>query len=116
MDMGMKHYFLKKLSTLARYLIMPVLMMAAVYLLLASAGNVNERQQAENLKQMEDTIHKAVLNCYAIEGSYPATLDYVEQYYGLQIDHDRYDVFYEVFAQNIMPEITVIEKDTESSQ
>ena len=111
--MGMKHYFLKKLSTLARYLIMPVLMMAAVYLLLVSAGNVNERQQAENLKQMEDTIHKAVLNCYAIEGSYPA---YVEQYYGLQIDHDRYDVFYEVFAQNIMPEITVIEKDTESSQ
>ena len=65
--MGMKHYFLKKLSTLARYLIMPVLMMAAVYLLLVSAGNVNERQQAENLKQMEDTIHKAVLNCYAIE-------------------------------------------------
>ena len=113
--MGMKHYFLKKLSTLARYLIMPVLMMAAVYLLLVSAGNVNERQQAENLKQMEDTIHKAVLNCYAIEGSYPATLDYVE-HYGLQIDHDRYDVFYEVFAQNIMPEITVIEKDTESSQ
>ena len=116
MDMGMKHYFLKKLSALARYLIMPVLMMAAVYILLISAGNVNERQQAENLKQMEDTIHKAVLNCYAIEGSYPATLDYVEQYYGLQIDHDRYDVFYEVFAQNIMPEITVIEKDTESSR
>ena len=114
--MGMKHYFLKKLSTLARYLIMPVLMMAAVYLLLVSAGNVNERQLAENLNQLEDNIHKAVLICYAIEGSYPATLDYVEQYYGLQIDHDRYDVFYEVFAQNIMPEITVIEKDTESSQ
>ena len=110
--MGMKHYFLKKLSTLARYLIMPVLMMAAVYLLLVSAGNVNERQQAESLKQMEDTIHKAVLNCYAIEGSYPATIEYVEEYYGLQIDHEKYDVFYEVFAQNLMPEVTVLEKNT----
>ena len=114
--MGMRKHLSKKLATLGRSLIMPALMLAAVYILLVSAGNVNERQQAENLKQMEDSIHKAVLNCYAIEGSYPATLDYVEQYYGLQIDHDRYDVFYEVFAQNIMPEITVIEKDTESSQ
>lgn len=114
--MGMRKHLSKKLVTLGRYLIMPALMLAAVYILLVSAGNVNERQQAENLKQMEDSIHKAVLNCYAIEGSYPATLDYVEQYYGLQIDHDRYDVFYEVFAQNIMPEITVIDKDTESSQ
>ena len=114
--MGMRKHLSKKLATLGRYLIMPALMLAAVYILLVSAGNVNERQQAGNLKQMEDSIHKAVLNCYAIEGSYPATLDYVEQYYGLQIDHDRYDVFYEVFAQNIMPEITVIEKDTESSQ
>ena len=114
--MGMRKHLSKKLATLGRYLIMPALMLAAVYILLVSAGNVNERQQAENLKQMEDSIHKAVLNCYAIEGSYPATLDYVEQYYSLQIDHDRYDVFYEVFAQNIMPEITVIDKDTESSQ
>ena len=110
--MGMRKYVQKKLVTLARYLAMPVFMMAAGYILLVSAGNVNDRQQAESLKQMEDTIHKAVLNCYAIEGCYPATIDYVEEHYGLQIDHDKYDVFYEVFAQNIMPEVTVLEKDT----
>ena len=109
--MGTGKQFLNKLSALARYLMMPVLMLSAVYILLVSAGGVSERQQAESLKQMEDTIYKAVLNCYAIEGSYPATIDYVEQHYGLQIDHDRYDVFYEIFAENVMPEITVIEKN-----
>ena len=109
--MGTGKQFLNKLSALARYLMMPVLMLAAVYILLVSAGRVSERQQAESLKQMEDTIYKAVLNCYAIEGRYPATIDYVEQHYGLQIDHDRYDVFYEIFADNVMPEITVIEKN-----
>ena len=109
--MGTGKQFLNKLSALARYLMMPVLMLAAVYIVLVSAGSVCERQQAESLKQMEDTIYKAVLNCYAIEGSYPATIDYVEQHYGLQIDHDRYDVFYEIFAENVMPEITVIEKN-----
>lgn len=114
--MGMGKHLSKKLGALARYLVMPVLMLAAVCLLLVSAGNVSEKQQAENLKQMQDSIHKAVLNCYAIEGSYPATLDYVEQHYGLQIDHDRYDVFYEVFAQNLMPEITVIEKNADDEE
>lgn len=108
--MSIRRHFLRKLGGLGRYLLMPLLMLAAVYILLVSAGSVNERQQAENLKQVQETIHKAVLNCYAIEGSYPPTIDYVEEYYGLQIDHDRYDVFYEVFAQNIMPEITVVEK------
>lgn len=110
----MRTHFLKKLLVLVRYLFMPILMLAAVGILLVSVGNVSEKQQAENLKQIQDSIHKAVLNCYAIEGSYPATLDYVEQRYGLQIDHDRYDVFYEVFAQNIMPEITVIDKDMDT--
>lgn len=114
--MGMRTHFLKKLSVMVRYLFMPILMLAAVGILLISVGNVSEKQQAENLNQIQESIHKAVLNCYAIEGSYPATLDYVEQHYGLQIDHDRYDVFYEVFAQNIMPEITVIDKDTGDSQ
>ncbi|MDD7643222.1 MAG: hypothetical protein PUK75_12265 [bacterium] len=110
--MGLRNHVQRKLLTLMRCLAMPVLMMAAVFILLISAGNVNERQQAESLKQMEDTIHKAVLNCYAIEGCYPATIEYVEEYYGLQIDHEKYDVFYEVFAQNLMPEVTVLEKNT----
>lgn len=101
---------IRKLKNLARLFLMPALMLLAAYILLVGAGNVSDRQQAENLKQMQDTISRAVLNCYAIEGSYPSSIDYVERHYGLQIDHDRYDVFYEIFAQNLMPEITVVEK------
>lgn len=112
--MGIRRYFLNKLSDLVRYLLMPFFMMAAVGILLVSAGNVSEGQQEESMKQMEDTIQKAVLNCYAIEGNYPPTIEYVEQHYGLQIDHDRYNVFYEIFAQNIMPEITVVENEPDT--
>lgn len=102
--------FREKCKNLVRLLLMPALMLFAACLLIQGAGNVSRQQQAENLKQMQDAISRAVLNCYAIEGSYPASLDYVERHYGLQIDHDRYDVFYEIFAQNLMPEITVVEK------
>ena len=102
--------FGEKCWNLARLFLVPVCMLLAAFLLLCEAGNVSRQQQAESLKQMQDTISRAVLNCYAIEGCYPESIDYVEKHYGLQIDHERYDVFYEIFAQNLMPEITVVEK------
>ena len=38
-------------------------------------------------------------------------MEYLEENYGVQIDHDKYNVFYDGFASNIMPEITVILAD-----
>ena len=35
-------------------------------------------------------------------------IEYLEEHYGIQIDRERYNVFYEGFASNIMPDITVI--------
>ena len=29
----------------------------------------------------------------------------------MQVDEDRYTVFYEAFAENLMPEITVVENE-----
>ncbi len=94
-----------------RTLFVPLVAVAAVCCLLTAVGNVESGHSEESERRVEDTIKKAVVSCYAIEGVYPATLQYVEEYYGLQIDHEKYDVFYEVFADNIMPEITVVPKN-----
>jgi hypothetical protein len=50
------------------------------------------------------------VSCYALEGQYPPDIAYLQEQYGLQIDMDRYMVHYEVFAENIMPDITVLER------
>lgn len=94
-----------------RTLFVPLVAVFAVCCLLTAVGNVEAGHSEESEKRVEDTIKKAVVSCYAIEGVYPATLEYIEEYYGLQIDHERYDVFYEIFADNIMPEITVVPKN-----
>ena len=96
--------------SLLQLLAVQVLFIICLCFVLTAVGNVETGQKTENDKRVEDTIKKAVVNCYAIEGRYPATLAYVGEHYGLQIDRDRYHVFYEVFADNIMPEITVISK------
>ena len=47
--------------------------------------------------------------CYASQGVYPPDLDHLTEHYGIQIQEERYNVFYEIFADNLMPDITVVE-------
>ena len=104
------HHNYQILSMLKAFFI-PMAALAAVCCLLTAVGNVEAGYSEESERRLEDTIKKAVVSCYAMEGVYPATLEYIEEYYGLQIDHEKYDVFYEIFADNIMPEITVVPKN-----
>ncbi|MGN0595814.1 MAG: hypothetical protein ACI4J1_00595 [Ruminiclostridium sp.] len=73
-----------------------------------SSVQTTDREQSRRIA--EDGIRRAVVSCYAIEGAYPESLDYLKENYGLSIDESRYTVIYNVFASNLMPDITVIEK------
>ncbi|MCI8866184.1 MAG: hypothetical protein HFG60_13125 [Lachnospiraceae bacterium] len=70
-----------------------------------------ERAQAEGAKTLQNGITRACVQCYAIEGRYPPSVQYLEDHYGVQIDEKRYHVFYDGFASNLMPDITVIPAD-----
>ena len=48
------------------------------------------------------------MSCYATEGVYPPTIEYLEERYGVQIDRERYTVHYDIFAENLMPDILVL--------
>ena len=50
----------------------------------------------------------ASVQCYAIEGRYPPSVEYLEENYGVQINRKKYNVFYDGFASNVMPEINII--------
>ena len=50
--------------------------------------------------------------CDPRAGAYPADLQYLEERYGLQINHRRYIVDYNILAPNVAPQITVLEKES----
>lgn len=93
-----------------KFLFMVLLFVIALLCLGKAVGRLESGQQGESLKQLDQAIRKATLTCYATEGVYPPTIGYLEQNYGIQIDESRYTVFYEIFGDNIMPEITVMER------
>jgi hypothetical protein len=77
--------------------------MIAVGLSKTAAAN-----RAEGARFLEEAMLRAAIHCYAIEGSYPESLAYITENYGIHIDRRKYFVSYEIFASNILPDITVI--------
>jgi len=78
------------------------------YLFTAFTSSLSTIQGEEGLKITRDAVRRTSINCYAVEGVYPQSVEYMEENYGLSIDRGRYIVHYEVFASNIMPSVTVI--------
>ena len=56
--------------------------------------SLTKGEAGESLKQLETSIRKATMLCYAAEGVYPPDLQYLKDHYGIQIDEDKYAVFY----------------------
>lgn len=67
----------------------------------------SRKADLKGAETLRDAIRRASVQCYAIEGRYPPSVAYLEENYGIRIDKERYDVFYNGFASNFMPDITV---------
>ena len=81
----------------------------ALVLTAARAGSRATDTDAEILKT---AILRASVTCYAIEGRYPPRLSYLIEHYGVAVDTERYIVSYDVFADNLMPDVRVLRKET----
>lgn len=64
-------------------------------------------------QQLEEAVRRTAVACYAAEGFYPPDVEYMVAHYGLVYDDGAYRVHYELFASNIMPDITVVERSNE---
>lgn len=65
----------------------------------------------QGVDMLRQATRKAVIQCYAIEGSYPPDITYLEENYGLEYNHDKYFVDYERYASNLMPYVDVFERE-----
>lgn len=69
----------------------------------------------EGLRMAQEAVERAVVSCYSLEGVYPATYEDLKAKSGLAIDEEKYIVFYDIFASNIRPTVTVVERLVEES-
>lgn len=74
------------------------------------AGRIGQDLAGKGAQALRATVLERAVQCYAVEGAYPPSLAYLEENYGLQIDHSRYIVAYEAFAPNLLPDVAVLQK------
>lgn len=72
----------------------------------ALSGEAKNEQKAS----LENAVWRSITQCYAIEGRYPEDLAYLQKEYGLQFDSEEFLVDYQVTGANMMPDVTVIER------
>ncbi len=70
------------------------------------------RAKSEGSDTLVKAIRQASVQCYAIEGRYPPSVEYLEENYGVQVNHSRFIVSYEAYASNQLPAVAVLEKQT----
>lgn len=80
-----------------------------VWLVIAMTNTAKSTEQGE-LSALKNNVEKSITMCYAIEGEYPQSIDYLCTNYGLLYNKDKYIVHYESFASNVRPTVTILER------
>lgn len=87
-----------------------ILAVAVLLCFLLAMKQLEQGIDVQGKQQLENALRRTAVACYASEGFYPPDVAYMVKHYGLQYDEDAYRVHYEIFASNLMPEITVVKR------
>ena len=91
----------------AETIIFGIIFLVILIFLIGGLSDTAESSLEEGRKIAENSINRAAASCFAFEGLYPSSYEYLSENYGLNINTDRYIVHYVPFAPNLMPEIGV---------
>ena len=104
-----REYLIKKRFRVIRSFLVALLAAATICFSCILIGRHLDNNIAEqSLKSVKDSVLRSAVQCYAVEGVYSSSLEYLEKNYGLVINHSEYIVSYEAFSSNLMPSVTVL--------
>ncbi len=87
-----------------------LLLIVLLFLFIRGLGAISARSDEEQRRSLEEAIHRNIVYCYTVNGFYPESLDYLLQNYPILYDEDRYIIYYQPVASNLMPDVTVVER------
>jgi hypothetical protein len=102
------HLYQNKRRRAGNWALFAGIFLFAVLLLWIAASKIEKTTRQERQDLLAEAIRQAVVSCYAIEGRYPQDLDYLIENYGIQYDSSEYMVTYEIFADNISPDVRIV--------
>ncbi len=90
------------------------LSLLAVILLLVlfvlGLSDLNRQTRDRSYESLVTALNRDIVHCYAVEGFYPPSIEYLEQHYGLTYAKEDYMVDYIYEGSNLYPTVTVLKK------
>ena len=81
--------------------LLPILAFLVLFVLfLQGIGSVSESTLTKQQESLETALGRSISQCYAVEGCYPPSLEYLAQHF----------VDYEYYGSNLLPEVTVLRR------
>lgn len=94
-------------NTLGIGLVMLLFAIALIIALWVGFGFLSDQAKEQGAQTLRDSIVDASMQCFAIEGYYPPSLEYLQDNYGLSVNENDYVVVYVAFASNVPPSVDV---------
>lgn len=90
------------------YIFSFLLVLGFIIFFFSGIQTVSFTTKEEQLQALESAVHRNIVHCYSIEGTYPPNLEYLEEHYGLLYDKETFFIDYIPIGSNILPDVTVI--------
>jgi len=87
----------------------PIAVLLLVLIFFSVTESFSEDRSKHDKENFERALNRAAVACYAIEGAYPPSVEYLIENYRIRVNTAKYAVKYELYASNLMPSITVLE-------
>ena len=109
----MKHRFetSKSYSSSRNIIVSIAIFLIIIFCFWLGISSVSGKASDQEKTTLLNAVNQNIVHCYAIEGAYPESLAYLKENYGLTYDDDRFYIDYQTLGSNIMPDVTIIEKE-----
>jgi len=103
----------KKISYYFSKIRLPLIAFIILFILfLRGVSSIDVATVEQQQKSLTTSLQRNITQCYALEGTYPPSLDYLVAHYGLIYDETLLFVDYQFIGANIYPDVTIILKES----
>jgi hypothetical protein len=86
-----------------------IIFVAVIVVFLCGVSMLSNSSALDDKTILEEAVKKDIAHCYAVEGTYPPSVEYMEEHYGLNYDKEHYIIDYEMIGANIYPSYMIVE-------
>lgn len=93
------------------FLLSVCIFLLILFLFVQGISSLSVSTKKRQKESLENAIMRNITYCYAVEGTYPESLSYLKENYGLTYNEDLFFVDYRISGSNILPDVTIIERE-----